>query len=363
MRRSLFALLAAEVRLGLCLLPVHSDASEALALTAAELSARASGRTFDPHVADSFEHFSVASKVDGDVHSDTDRGLTLCAEVHQTALQDPIPKSEDPNPQYNGDECLSASEATRPKFLFTHVGHTCGGTVMKTLDDHQQRMEDALAAKHSSHENAFAVVHVHPVRPKVLDGVKYVLVSLRDPVDRLISAYNSIACLLVADFDTCERTHGSLSMAIDSLAARRQLEGFQDELLNCYPNVTAFADGLDEDSRCGSRARDVVHPPTHAHVNKGTCYYLGSELSSLRRKSVYIVHSDSCDADILGIPQWLDLNMTFDAPTESHRSEFPHHDDQPTAAGRERLKRHLAHEYELQRRLEETAVNGRGERR
>ena len=52
------------------------------------------------------------------------------------------------------------------------------------------------------------------------------------------------------------------------------------------------------------------------------------------------------------IPFWLGLNLTFDEPTETHRDEFPHYADQPTAAGRERLRRHLAHEYALQDAVE-----------
>ena len=52
------------------------------------------------------------------------------------------------------------------------------------------------------------------------------------------------------------------------------------------------------------------------------------------------------------IPFWLGLNLTFDEPTETHRDEFPHYADQPSAAGRERLRRHLAHEYALQDAVE-----------
>ena len=84
----------------------------------------------------------------------------------------------------------------------------------------------------------------------------------------------------------------------------------------------------------------------------GSCYYLGGLIHTLQTKNVHIVHAETCNEDIMRIPFWLGLNLTFDEPTETHRDEFPHYNDQPSAAGRKRLKRHLAHEYALQDAVE-----------
>merc|ERR1711935_1213092 len=112
--------------------------------------------------------------------------------------------------------------------------------------------------------------------------------GFRDPVDRFISAYNSNACLYGGDSrQTCVRPNNlqsdlpimRLSMPMPGVAeaAAEEMLNIKDPhgALGCFPNVTAFAEHLDDDSDCGRAARDVMHPPWAVHVKMGPCYYLG----------------------------------------------------------------------------------------
>ena len=96
-----------------------------------------------------------------------------------------------------------------PHMLFVHIGKTCGDTVIAalnhnkrkimSLDMTEQQQEDevtnkVLAKYKAAVREPFDMVHVHPVRTEVLENVHNVLIPMRDPVDRLISAYNSAAC-------------------------------------------------------------------------------------------------------------------------------------------------------------------------
>jgi hypothetical protein len=242
----------------------------------------------------------------------------------------------------------------KPNFLFVHVGKTCGGTVAATL---QQR--------YVGPQPGWAEVHVHPVRQEVLEAADRVLLVLRDPVDRVISAFNTAACIDEAydgevDVTVCKRE------ATGRLTRKPNFdELIQHTVFDCFPNVTVFADGIDDDSDCGRRARESlldyhlvseVGIPAHTHFFMGACFYLGGLLEQLKGKSVHVVNSETCDDDIAAIPRWLGQNASM-AAVEAHTGSFPHHEDTVSAEGRRRLRRHLAHEYAFISELE--ALSGR----
>ena len=325
--------------------------------------------------------------------------LETCSAIHESALADQHTRFSDhadPSPNYRGDKFVHGQRT--PTFLFVHVGHACGGTITTTLAIQERKMRRELYPDEPGRA-MFDTVHVHPVRKSVLNAAENVLISFRDPVDRFISAYNSNACLYGGDSrQTCVRPNNlqsdlpimRLSMPMPGVAeaATEEMLNIKDPhgALGCFPNVTAFAEHLDDDSDCGRAARDVMHPPWAVHVKSdcprlelltpaappalapplvgccsqrsthalavGPCYYLGGLIHTLQTKNVHVVHAETCNEDIMRIPFWLGLNLTFDEPTETHRDEFPHYADQPSAAGRTRLKRHLAHEYALQDAVE-----------
>ena len=96
-------------------------------------------------------------------------------------------KTEDPSDIYRGDQCL---KPTKPLLLFVHVGKTCGSSVMQALRNPQNQA--AMRRLAPGHE-PFDAVHMHPVRREVTDSMSRVLITLRDPVDRFISSYNTAA--------------------------------------------------------------------------------------------------------------------------------------------------------------------------
>jgi hypothetical protein len=278
-----------------------------------------------------------------------------CERQWLNAIQDFPRESYDRFPMYRGDGALSGGGTA---VLFVHVGKTCGTTVVHTL-----HRSEALIRQSFPDFEALVHVHVHPVRRAVLATADNVVIAVRDPVARFISAYNTVACLwdgAIADPDICLRRPGRLltetltpssNFSIGKLLTSREMR-----LMQCFPNVTAFAAGLDDESECGRAARDALGTQATAlapsHIGRGVCYYLGGLLEELRRKRVHLVNTESCDADIAAIPPWLGLNSSFKLAKEVHTGRFPHHDDEPSREGRSRLRRHLAHEYALHEELE-----------
>jgi hypothetical protein len=190
-----------------------------------------------------------------------------------------------------------------------------------------------------------------------LAAVKDVVIVLRDPIQRVISAYNTAACkedVEVTDEKECKRTPKHEQF---------QRFGFKKlSLLECFPNVTVFANGLDDNTECGHLAREVLrnnetHPGSSRgdHVGMGNCFYLGGLSSALMHKRIHLVETRSCDADIAKIPAWLGLKHPLIEQPPTHVGGFPHHLDKPSAEGMERLRRYLAHEYAFHDELKRLA--------
>merc|ERR1712028_77379 len=81
------------------------------------------------------------------------------------------------------------SNTLRPgqDFTFVHVGNTCGTTVAKWMN------KDLRAMNEPSLELLHTPVHAHPLfRHQATEA--HILVTLRDPVDRFVSAFNTYAC-------------------------------------------------------------------------------------------------------------------------------------------------------------------------
>jgi hypothetical protein len=254
--------------------------------------------------------------------------------------------SVDDEPDMRGDEFL---QGVPPRVLFVHVGKSCGASTQKALERNSDLLK--LAGR-----KAFARVHVHPVRPEVMDAVEDVVIAVRNPIQRVISAYNTAACKEdpeVTDVHVCKRPASYRDRF-------KRLRRKKESLLECFPNVTAFADGLDDTSVCGRIARRVLHnSETHPlssngeHVGMGACFYLGGLLEKLRTKRIHLVHMKSCEEDINAVPRWLGINASFEPGPAVHIGGFPHHMDKPSYKGLKRLERHLDHELafhdELQR--------------
>merc|ERR1719424_2358139 len=258
-----------------------------------------------------------------------------------------LPDDPMPDKEMRGDSFMAGLP---PRVLFVHIGKSCGATVQRALLTNAELMK--LAGR-----EPFDRVHVHPVRRGVLEAATEVVVVLRDPVERLVSAYNTAACKEddnITDVKVCLRS-----------PARRKFQRFgfkRLSLLECYPNVTAFADGLDDNTECGKLARGTLrnnetHPESSRgeHVGMSSCFYLGGLSKILSHKRIHLVETKTCDADIAKLPAWLGLHSSFAVMGEAHVGPFPHHTDKPSDEGLQRLRRHLAHEYAFHDELKRLA--------
>ena len=70
---------------------------------------------------------------------------------------------------------LLCAAATASDVLFVHVGKTCGGTI---------------AAELKKNRVAYHEVHLQTLDKETLALYKHIIVSARDPVDRVVSAFN-----------------------------------------------------------------------------------------------------------------------------------------------------------------------------
>jgi hypothetical protein len=291
-----------------------------------------------PQVDTATRQLGAATRVPGEVFSP----LEICRRTWSQAVKEMPEASEgDQRPELRGDAFRSKNP---PSLLFVHVGKTCGATVGFALRDNQR----LLSTKHAN-QPAYDEVHTHPVRWGVLDAADRVLVSLRDPIDRVVSSYNSYVC---ARESTLDNKGNRVPVNSRNDCKRKPQEvGFMRDaharLIFCFPSVNEFAERLDEETECGRLARDSLQTDfSFGHAAMGACFYLGGMLDLLQNKSVFVVETKTCDSDIQAIPPWLGLRPnSFKIRSELHAGGFPHHDDALSVKGREKLRQHLSHEY------------------
>ena len=227
-----------------------------------------------------------------------------------------------------GDSCL---QTPSPTLLFVHVGKTCGGSIDAALHANAELIQKTYPGR-----PAHATVHAHAVGRDVLNGCgERVVISMRDPIDRVVSAFNTLACKRdeVDDPEVCVRPAPA-----ETQLRRTNGTNPPKSLLSCFPSVTRFAEALDDDNVCGEMARrslSIKPSMPHVkllsgHVSLGGCAYLGGVLEELRNKSVYLIDTETCDADIQGLPNWLGLGAPFKPLVKEHVGEFPHHRDEPS---------------------------------
>ena len=118
---------------------------------------------------------------------------------------------------------LLCAAATASDVLFVHVGKTCGGTI---------------AAELRKNRVPYHEVHLDKVDRETLAQYKRVIVSARDPVDRVISAFNWRSP------HACRQWKGQCTPP-------RAVEKFDGErgLYNCFPDVQHFVDAVTERSK------------------------------------------------------------------------------------------------------------------
>merc|ERR1711934_1172700 len=111
-----------------------------------------------------------------------------------------------------------------------------------------------------------------------------------------------------------------------ALVRGRDLDGDQPET---GPNGEVGGDILD-------RLPPTLQPPFISHQLMGTCFYLGGLLDYLRkaRKSVFVLETETCDRDTIGIPAWLGRSTGRQLPLVMPvLDELPHKKDSLTQSG------------------------------
>lgn len=167
--------------------------------------------------------------------------------------------------------------------LHVHVGKT-GGT---EIHQYIRRISQEL--------------HVHALVADMIRDFETIVISLRNPVDRLISAYYFTHPLLSSK----ERLKPS--DLLNATLVRRDYGRFYYQ----FPTLKDYGDALFETSERGDAARHGT-----GHINMDMCAYMGGVLSELWKvkEHVFIVNTESMIADLKDISMKLDWNIDFDEP-------------------------------------------------
>lgn len=172
------------------------------------------------------------------------------------------------------------------------------------------------------------------------------IVSTRDPVSRLVSAYNW--------------RHPDMNV----LGAFGSWGPVEEQMYQCfmqYPgSANAWAESLNESTRCGALSRRCMHsqPARCAHLARGFFWYLdfgrhrgsASLLRTVERsqgqKQVIMVSSENFTAEADAMFEWLCVPPEA-RPEDSHvHEDYPRHNDtELSPMARQNLEDHTADEY------------------
>lgn len=152
------------------------------------------------------------------------------------------------------------------KVLYVHVGKTGGEFVVHYLN----------TSLHGLHAQS---LHVHALDSQMLREFETIIISVRNPVNRLISAYYFWHPLVVG--------------------SKHYGESF-NTFFKCCPTLTNFGNTLFANTTCGSIARSQALTLGKGHIDIDSCAYLGGVMKELRakRKHVYLINTESLEADL-----------------------------------------------------------------
>ena len=238
-----------------------------------------------------------------------------------------------------------AAAATTDPVLFVHVGKTCGGSAVAYL----RRAVNVTE------------VHLRPVKREEIERASHIIVSVRDPTERVVSAFEWHR-------PGGDRTYGRC------FHRKRDVERYgnscaDDELYKCAATADAFADlvaSRNTTDRCARVAKAFLAPdagarllgePLHfarlSHINRGFAFYLGEQaLDRLEGRRVWVVEASACERDARAFLAGLSLHQGRTFPT-SHR-QGPH---ALSYRRRAAIMDALAHEYRTLQALAKRAEN------
>ena len=238
-----------------------------------------------------------------------------------------------------------AAAATTNNVLFVHVGKTCGGSAVAYL----RRAVNVTE------------VHLRPVKREEVERASHIIVSVRDPTERVVSAFEWHRPGGDRTIGRCFHRKKDVERYGNSCA--------DDELYECAATADAFADlvaSRNTTDRCARVAKAFLAPdagakllgePLHfarlSHINRGFTFYLGEQaLDRLEGRRVWVVEASACERDSRAFLAGLSLLQGGTFPT-SHR-QGPH---ALSYRRRAALMDALAHEYRTLQSLVKRAEN------
>ena len=245
------------------------------------------------------------------------------------------------------------------KLLFVHVGKTGGSTVEKFLTENRIRHQSV----HTRSLSAKQCLRLHLGSPYKCTkeelhwkaNERSVIVSVRDPLRRLISAFN------------WRHTVGGGVKDKSFAKSHRPLAfKFEVSLYKCFDSVNDFAEALGEENnltRCGSIARSVfdqTNPSSSTHMSQGYLFYIGKEMLEYmvsHQFRIYLVRQESLTSDLHGLEDWLSTPLRT-LRIKHERSDYPRKNDTYVSEkGLQNLKKFLQPEYDFLRQLENVSDN------
>ena len=249
-----------------------------------------------------------------------------------------------------------AAAATTDPVLFVHVGKTCGGSAVAYL----RRAVNVTE------------VHLRPVKREEVEGASHIIVSVRDPAERVVSAFEWHRPGGDRTIGRCFHRKKDVERYGNSCA--------DDELYKCAATADAFADlvaSRNTTDRCALVAKAFLAPdagarllgePLHfarlSHINRGFAFYLGEQtLDRLqgRRRSrsrptlkppVWVVEASACERDARAFLAGLSLDQGRTFPTAHRQGPHP-----LSYRRRAAIMDALAHEYRALQALAARAEN------
>ena len=248
---------------------------------------------------------------------------------------------------------LLCAAVTASDVLFVHVGKTCGGTI---------------AAELRKNRVPYHEVHLDKVDGETLAKYKRVIVSARDPVDRVVSAFNWRSP------HACRERKGECTPP-------RAVEKYDGErgLYNCFPDVQHFVDAVTARSQgttltCHMLAHSFfygvgVGAGGGSHIGKGLSWYIGPVLHDLLRREsdLWVVRAETCEHDLEGAIRWLRGDETLDVLRGGWIHQARNTTDETSttinSSSRKNLQRRLEAEYQILQLALDASVNYGAKRR
>jgi hypothetical protein len=169
----------------------------------------------------------------------------------------------------------------REKILVVHVGKTGGATLVYTLFGGQTNFH-------------VQELHIHALTEEMVNKFEIILLSLRSPVDRLISAY-----------------YFSHPLSENSSVTREHLKQTTKEgnhqFYAAFFTLQEYATALLLENSLGAFARQGA-----GHMPIDTCSYLGGTLEMLKKhKKVFVINTESLLMDLNLVSKELHWNYSF----------------------------------------------------